>query len=70
MSWSRSVYSSTVSDVAYDSDRGEMVVTWKTGRVSVYSGVPEAVAEQASKAPSVGQFLNMQVKPHYEHSYR
>lgn len=70
MSWSRSVYSSMVSEVGYDPDTQEMSITWaKSGKTSIYSGVPEDVAESCSRAPSVGQFINSEVKPFYSHRY-
>ena len=71
MSWSKSVYSSNVSEIGYDDETGEMLVTWsKSGKVSAYAGVPEDVAEACSVAPSVGSFLNSEVKPFYQHRYR
>lgn len=69
MSWSKSVYSSNVSEVGYDSDTGELLVTWKSGKTSAYQGVPEDLAEQVSRAPSVGQMLNSEIKPYYSHRY-
>ena len=41
----KTVYSSHVSAVGYDSDTGELSVEWDTGKVSVYAGVPAEVAE-------------------------
>lgn len=71
MSWSQSVFSSNVSEVAYDSDTGELLVTWaKSGKVSAYQGVPEDVAQKLANAPSVGQMINAEIKPFYSHSYR
>ena len=70
VSWSRSVYSSNVSEVGYDSDTEELLITWlKSGRVSAYAGVPEDVAEACSRAPSVGSFVNSEIKPFYQHRY-
>lgn len=67
--WSQSVYSSNVSEVAYDADREELLITWKSGKTSAYSGVPEDVAQSCANAPSVGQFLNSEIKPMYAHRY-
>lgn len=62
--------SSMVSEVAYDSDAGELIITWaKTGRRSAYKDVPEETAESLANAPSVGQFLNSEIKPFYSHRY-
>lgn len=71
MSWSQSVFSSVVSEVGFDSDTGELLITWsKSGKVSAYQGVPEDVALRVANAPSVGTMLNSEIKPYYGHSYR
>jgi hypothetical protein len=70
MTWQQSVFSSTVSEVGYDSDSGELLVTWKSGKISVYQGVPEAKALEGANAPSVGEWVNDEIKPYYNHSYR
>jgi hypothetical protein len=70
MSWSKSVFSSVATDIGFDDETGELLVTWKNGRVSAYQGVPEDVAVQCSNAPSVGQFLNSEIKNVYAHRYR
>lgn len=70
MSWSRPVYSSMVSEVGYDDQAQELLITWaKGGRTSAYAGVPEDVAESCARAPSVGQFVNSEIKPFYQHRY-
>lgn len=70
MSWTQSVFSSMVSEISYDDGTQEMIVTWaKAGRTSIYSGVPEDVAQAAANAPSVGQYMNTEVKPFYKHRY-
>ena len=69
MSWSRSVFSSMVSEVGYNSDAKELLITWKNGRRSVYSGVDEGLADEIARAPSVGQAVNSQIKPYFEHRY-
>lgn len=69
MSWSKQVFSTMVQEIAYDEETSEMVVTWKNGKISVYSGVPEDVAEQVANAPSVGQAMNQMVKTTYSHRY-
>lgn len=71
MSWSQSVFSSMASEIAYDSDTSELLVTWaKSGKVSAYQGVPEDVALRLANAPSVGQMINDEIKPNYAHSYK
>jgi hypothetical protein len=69
MSWSQSVYSSMVSEVAYDSNTNELHITWNSGRRSAYSGVSEDVANQVANAPSVGQAVNQLIKGSYNHRY-
>ena len=69
MSWSKSVFSSHVQTVGYDSDKNELHITWDNGRVSAYEGVDEQTALQAANAPSVGKFLHSEVKPNYKHRY-
>lgn len=65
MSWEQNVFSSNVQTVAYDSEAGEMVVTFNSGRVYAYEGVPEEVANDLSKTASVGQMLNSEIKGVY-----
>lgn len=70
MSWEKSVYSSMVSTVSYDSDTGDLLITWaKSGKVSAYSGVPEEVALDLANAPSVGQMVRTEIIPVYPHRY-
>ncbi len=69
MSWSKSVFSSVASEIAYDSETKELLVTWNSGKQSAYSGVPEGLADQLSRAPSVGQMLNSEIKGVYSHRY-
>lgn len=70
MTWERSVFSSMVSAVGYDADNEEMIVTWaRSGKTSAYKGVPESLADEVARAPSVGQIINMKIKPYFEHRY-
>lgn len=69
MSWTRQVYSSNVSEVAYDPETKELFITWTRGKRSIYSEVPEELAEQLVNAASVGTMLNAEVKPYYGHRY-
>jgi hypothetical protein len=69
LAWEAQVFSSVVQSVGYDADSGELVVTWKNGRRSAYAGVPEDVALDLSKAGSVGQMLNSDIKLNYQHRY-
>ena len=67
--WEKDVYSSNVSSVGYDSESKELIITWSKGKRSVYSNVPEELAEQLTNAPSVGSMLNSEIKPYYAHRY-
>jgi hypothetical protein len=68
MPWSKSVYSSHVSEVGWD-ERDGLLVTWKSGKVSAYAGVLEETAIQLANAPSVGGMLAGEIKPFFEHRY-
>lgn len=69
MAWSKDVYSSNVSVVAYDEETKDLIITWTKGKRSIYSGVPEELAVQLSNAGSVGSMLNAEIKPYYPHRY-
>lgn len=69
MSWSKPVFSSMCVEVGYDERLKGMVVTWKNGKRSLYEGVDEETALQCANAPSVGQFLNMEIKPNFNNRY-
>lgn len=64
MSWSKSVFSTNVAEVAWDDSSG-LTVTFQNGRSYSYPEVPEATALEMANAPSVGQFLNTEIKGHY-----
>ncbi len=70
MSWDRPVFSSSVASIGYDSETGEMLVRWaKSGKVSAYQ-VSEDVADEASRAASVGGYINDEIKPSASHRYK
>lgn len=72
-SWQRDVFSSMVSSIGWEGDdalSGTLTVKWaKGGKTSAYFGVPEDVAIQLSKSPSVGSMINSDIKGQYGHSY-
>lgn len=72
-SWSKPVFSSMVAEIGWegqDPAAGTLTVQWaKGGKTSAYYGVPEDVAIQLSKAPSVGNMINSEIKGQYQHSY-
>jgi hypothetical protein len=63
----REVYSSHVDSIGFED--GELTVTWSSGKTSVYSGVPESVANSVMDAPSIGSALRSDVKGKYSHRY-
>ena len=69
MSWEKSVFSSNVQSVGYDEQTKDLIITWKNGKRSAYNGVPEELADELSRAPSVGTMLNSEIKPNYSHRY-
>lgn len=69
MPWSKNVYSTMVSEVAYDEERQELRVTFARGKTAAYAGVPEDKALELANAPSVGQYLNSEIKPYYSFRY-
>jgi hypothetical protein len=69
MSWEKAVFSSNVQAIGYDENTKDLIVTWKNGKRSAYNGVPEELADEVSRAPSVGTMLNSDIKPNYPHRY-
>jgi hypothetical protein len=69
MSWTKNVFSSHVDSIEYDSDKQELIVAWKNGRVSAYEGVDEQTANQVANAPSVGRALHDEIKSNFRHRY-
>lgn len=72
MSWAQSVFSSNVVSVGFNDDDGknELLVEWKSGKVSVYDGVDEGTAHMIANAPSVGKAINQMIKNQYSHRYK
>lgn len=67
MSWSRPVFSSMCQEIGFDEAFPGLTVLWAKGTRGVYLEVPEAVALDCSLAPSVGNFINSEIKPNYEY---
>lgn len=65
----KSVFSSNVDEIGYDEEKSELVVVWKGGKTSIYSGVPQIVAEQTMNDWSVGKAISSNIKPNYSHRY-
>jgi hypothetical protein len=67
MSWSKTVYSTMVQEISWDSDNSELVITYNNGSRYAYQGVDEGTALEGSKAPSVGQWVNTEIKGKYDY---
>lgn len=65
----KSIYSSHIAEVGYDPDTSEFLVTWDTGKTSVYSGVEAETAEQVMNAPSIGGLIHSVIRGKYPHRY-
>lgn len=65
MSWTKDVYSSNVASVGWDDATNSIIVTFKNGRVYAYSGADEEMASELSKAASVTEMLNLDIKGRY-----
>lgn len=63
MSWTKSVFSSMVQEISWGDN--VMTITYNNGNTYEYHGVPEDVALEGSKAPSVGQWVDTEVKGKY-----
>jgi hypothetical protein len=63
------VFSSNVNRVGYDHDTGELIVEWRSGKVSAYAGVTAAKADEVSKTVSVGNMIRDEIIGNYEHRY-
>ena len=66
MSWTKQVYSSMVQEIGWDDEAGELTVTFNNGQTYAYTGTDEGLAIEGSKAPSVGQWVNTELKGKYQ----
>ena len=70
MPWTKSVFSSRVTEIGYDEQTKELSVTWsKGGKTSIYEGVPEEVALDLSTSVFVGTMIGTEIIPNYKHRY-
>lgn len=63
------VHSSNVASVGYEPETKTLLVTWKSGKTSAYSGVDAALASDVRNSWSVGEALNSMVKGVFPHRY-
>lgn len=59
--------STVVAKMEYDANLQVLVVTYTSGKVYVYKGVPPEVYEEMKKSGSKGRFLNYLIKGKYEY---
>ena len=57
--------SSVIRDTSYDETTKEMRVTFVSGRVYVYDGVPRVIYNAFRNAPSKGAFFNVAIRGRY-----
>ena len=70
MPWTKTVFSSRVSEISYNQDTRELAVKWAKGnKTSIYSDVPEEVAVDLGNAVSVGTMINAEIIPNFKHRY-
>ncbi|MEI9949926.1 MAG: KTSC domain-containing protein [Pseudomonadota bacterium] len=60
------VDSSSVAMVGYDPATFELEVEFRNGRSYRYQQVPVAAYRLLLQAPSIGEFVNKQIKPRFE----
>jgi hypothetical protein len=60
------VESRSVSTVGYDPATFELEVAFRSGRTYRYQQVPIAAYRLLLQAPSIGEFVNKQIKPRFE----
>lgn len=59
------VESRAIEAVAYED--GELFVQWKGDRSYAYFIVPEHKFDELLRAASIGEYVNSEIKPYYEH---
>jgi hypothetical protein len=59
------VQSSSVRSIGYDPTRFELEIEFHNGRAYRYERVPVAAYRLLLRAPSIGEFVNKQIKPRF-----
>jgi len=57
--------STVIRNHFYDSNAGELTITFVTGRRYIYSGVPQRVYDDFKAAFSRGTFFNREIRDRY-----
>ena len=58
--------STVVRRFHYQPERRELVIEFVSGRIYIYSGVPEDVAKGLEIASSKGRYFNLRIRDHYD----
>jgi hypothetical protein len=61
------VHSTAIARIYYSARRHELFVSFNSGRVYVYFGVPEQEYRDFLAAPSLGQYFNEHIRDHYDY---
>lgn len=61
------VVSSNVNSIGYDEASKTLSVLFKNNTLYAYENVPHSVYLQLGAAPSIGKFLNENIKPNYSY---
>lgn len=69
MSWNKQVFSSMITNVGFDDENNELLVTFTNGKTCAYQNATEELALDLSRAPSVGEMFNAQVKGQFPFRY-
>lgn len=59
------VSSSNVESIGYDADTQTLQIRFLSGGVYIYRNVPQMEYEQLINAPSIGSYLNRNIKGSY-----
>ena len=55
-------------DASYDGERNLLTLTFISGNIYGYTGVPENVVRELLAAPSKGQYFNANIRDEYPYS--
>lgn len=61
------VQSTAIARIYYSARRHELFVSFTSGRVYVYFGVPEEEYRDFLAASSLGQYFNEHIRDHYDY---
>ena len=57
--------SSAIARAAYDAEAATLDLWYRGGDRYRYFEVPEAIYEELAAAPSAGEYVNREIKPHF-----